>query len=55
MNFIKKQPINANSLYELPVAFYDRVKNAAIKKKEEAFLKAMGKEDTALESVAMEA
>ena len=55
MNFIKKHPINANSLYELPVAFYDRVKNAAIKKKEEAVLKAMGKEDMVLESVAMEA
>ncbi len=46
MNFIKKSPINANTIYELPVSFYERVRTAALKKKEEAFLKAMGKEES---------
>lgn len=47
INFIKKPPINAESLYELPIAFHERVKTAALRKREEARAK---KSETVLEN-----
>lgn len=34
--FIKKPPVNAETLYQLPVALYERLRTAAIKKRDEA-------------------
>ncbi len=39
MAFIKKSPANADSLYELPISLFDRVKTAALRKREEANVK----------------
>lgn len=52
--FIKKAPINADTLYQLPTSFYERVKSAAIRKREEAKARS---EETIIESeeIAMEA
>lgn len=37
LSFIKKKPINAETLFDLPVLYYHRVKTAALKKQAEAF------------------
>jgi hypothetical protein len=37
LGFIKKAPHNCNTLYDLPLSLYDRLKTQSLKKKEEAF------------------
>lgn len=58
MQSIKKPPYNAENLYELPASLYERLKLAAIKKKDEAVAKANVKrldiEEAAIEEIAEE-
>ena len=53
MVFIKKAPVNAESLYDLPTQLYDRVRSAALKKRDEA--RSKKEEVESLEEIAMEA
>jgi len=54
LSFIKKAPVNAENLYQLPVALYDRLRSAAVKKRDEAKA-AKATEEISIESSVMEA